>query len=196
MVAGTGRLLPDPGPPSQFVLFSPLKSQEGTHSHPSLPLICSPQLPGPQEGRRVMEREEAVFSSGGVWGSLASWGSLLINCCSSPAVITNKKLKSILPPGPWPCPRCSQVLSQRSLMQGAAETHGRLQLTVPHPPPRREEAREWEWAPALHFCSHQALVLHILPHNPHSSSGTPKIWGLGKRSLGMQIEDLQLLCPQ
>lgn len=31
-------------------------------------------------------------------------------------------------------------------MEGAAETHGRLQLTIPHPP-RREEAREWEWTP-------------------------------------------------
>lgn len=61
------------------VLPPEVGSREETLSHPSVPPNCSPQLPGPQEGRPVVEREEGKEPCAalvGVWGSLESWGSL------------------------------------------------------------------------------------------------------------------------
>lgn len=52
---------------SPYSVCTVLPTEEGTHSHPSVPPNCSPQLPGPQEGRPVVEREEGrePCSSGG-----------------------------------------------------------------------------------------------------------------------------------
>lgn len=70
------------------------------------------------------------------WGRGALWhpgGVFLLNCCSPPAVIADKKLKSILPPAPCSCPHCSQTLPQRSPTEAAAEAQGCGQRPTPHP---------------------------------------------------------------
>lgn len=131
------------------------------------------------------------------WGCGVLWhpgGVFLCNCCSSPAVITNKKLKSTLPPAPCSCPLLTRAPSEEP--HGGCCRDSGTPPTDHSSPPKKRRGQGVGMGPSPPLLPRQALILHILPPNSHSPSGTPKIWGLGERSLGMQIEDLQLLCAQ
>lgn len=109
------------------VLYTPLKSQEGTAHIPlSLQTVVHSFL-CPKRGGREWKGRKGGSCIQLWWGCGALWhpgGVFLLNCCCSPAVITNKKLKSILPPALCSRPHCSQVSPQRSPMEGTAETQG------------------------------------------------------------------------